>query len=129
MIQTVIIILVLAGLIYWQIRMLGKYDWYDCVWMDIINPLLIIIVSVIAIIHFTEVFIASYNYEKWVYEREAFIETIEYSRDNQDRFEKAAITKEIAEWNKELAAAKYKNKTLYFDVYYDDRVDELEYIK
>lgn len=56
-------------------------------------------------------------------------ETIEEARKNDNsELERAALIQEIAEYNKDLANAKYWNKTI-FDMFIYDGLAELEPLK
>ena len=72
---------------------------------------------------------ARYNYELFVEKRNAFEQTLNESRESSNKYENAAIVKEVAAWNQELAKSKYQNKTIFFDQYIDDRIESLEPIK
>ena len=73
--------------------------------------------------------VAGYNYNKFVTKRKAFVETLEYARKNESKFELASITREVSEWNKQLAALKYDNNVFFLKDYIDDRVMSLEPIR
>lgn len=70
-----------------------------------------------------------YIYGKWVAEREAFTQTLAEAREKGSEFERAAIVREVAEWNARLAKAKYDNANWLLGQYVDDRVDSLEPIR
>lgn len=70
----------------------------------------------------------SYNYEIIESEKIAIQKTIDTSRQFDNPLENAAITNKIIEFNTNLAYEKYKNKTLFFDQYIDDRIETLDYI-
>ena len=71
----------------------------------------------------------SYEYGLFVERRNAFEQTLKITRENGNKYETAAIVKEVIQWNMQLAEAKYVNKTLYFDQYIDDRIELLEPIQ
>lgn len=73
--------------------------------------------------------ISSYEYDKFVTKRKAFVETLEYARKNETQFELASITREVSEWNKKLASSKYDNNVFLLKDYVDDRVTSLEPIR
>lgn len=81
------------------------------------------------IVHLLMYLPKSYTYEKWVTERESFESTLREARQNSSELERAAMTKEVAEWNRKLAGAKYDNNHWFFGQYIDDRVETLEPIK
>lgn len=70
--------------------------------------------------------VAGYNYNKFVTKRKAFIETLEYARKNESKFELASITREVSEWNQQLASLKYDNNVFLLKDYVDDRILSLE---
>ena len=80
-------------------------------------------------IHILYCSLASYKYHKFIIEREAFIETLEYARKNQSQFELASITREVSKWNQRLGSLKYDNTIFLLKDYIDDRVMILEPIK
>jgi uncharacterized membrane protein len=85
--------------------------------------------GVYLLIHLLLWSISSYEYNKFVTERKAFVETLEYARKNESQFELASITREVSEWNKQLAALKYDNNVFFLKDYIDDRVMSLEPIR
>ena len=84
---------------------------------------------ILLFLHSLAYFTANYNYGLFVAERDAFEETLKEARENGSEYEIAAITKDVAEWNRALAELKYSNKTLFFDQYVDDGIELLEPIK
>lgn len=72
---------------------------------------------------------ASYGYNIFFTERTAFEQTLNEARKNGYKYETAAIIKDVGEWNKKLAKAKYNNSIWFFDPYVDDRVEQLQPIK
>ena len=73
--------------------------------------------------------ISSYEFNKFVTKREAFLETLEYARKNESQFELASITLEVSEWNQQLASSKYDNNVFLLKDYVDDRISSLEPIR
>ncbi len=73
--------------------------------------------------------LVSYEYGLFVEKRNSFEQTLKFARANGNKYESAAIVKEVAQWNIELAKYKYNNKTLFLDQYIDDRMESLEPIK
>lgn len=62
-----------------------------------------------------------------IQEYEAFKKTVQISRLNElSEYERAAITKDVADWNQWIARAKYYNNTFWFGVYWPNEVDKLE---
>ena len=72
--------------------------------------------------------LASHKYKMHIVERNSFIESLENARENKNNIELASITKEIIDYNKELAMLKYENNT-FLDCYIDDRIMDLKAIK
>ena len=72
---------------------------------------------------------APYDYNSFVAQREAFVETLEHSRKSGNVYESATIMTEISQWNQELAKCKYQNTLFFLDDYIDDRIDDLTFIK
>jgi len=73
--------------------------------------------------------IASYEYNKFSTKRKAFVETLQYARENESKFELASITREVSEWNQQLASSKYDNSVFLLKDYVDDRISSLEPIR
>jgi len=73
--------------------------------------------------------LASYDYNKFVTKRQAFVETLQYARKNESKFELASITREVSEWNQQLASSKYDNSVFLLKDYVDDRISSLEPIR
>ena len=73
--------------------------------------------------------LASYDYNKFVTKRQAFVETLQYARKNESKFELASITCEVSEWNQQLASSKYDNNVFLLKDYIDDRILSLEPIR
>lgn len=73
--------------------------------------------------------LVEYDYGMYKTQRESFEQTLQASRESDNPYESAAIVKEVAAWNTQLARLKYKNNTLFWDQYIDDRIEDLEPIK
>jgi ABC-type bacteriocin/lantibiotic exporter with double-glycine peptidase domain len=73
--------------------------------------------------------LASYEYNVYVVKRKAFVETLETARGNKSNYELAAISREVSEWNQDLAKAKYQNSIFFLKDYIDDRVEMLQPIR
>jgi lipopolysaccharide export LptBFGC system permease protein LptF len=71
---------------------------------------------------------ASYRYERHIVERNSMIESLETARQNKNNIELASITKDIIEYNKNLAILKFQDDG-FLDVYIDDRMLLLKPIK
>lgn len=95
--------------------------------------LLTIIISMLIgmylVIHVVLWSIAGYDYGKFVSKRAAFVETLENARRGDHPMEVAAITKEVSEWNEELAERKYNLSIFLLHNYVDKRTNNLEPIK
>ena len=89
----------------------------------------IVIFILLLILHVLHWSLSSYNYNIFVTKRNAFIETLNYARENESKFELASITHEVSEWNKDLAEMKYDNNVFLLKTYIDDRVDNLKPIR
>lgn len=90
---------------------------------------LTLILAIYLLVHIPAWGLRGYNYNLFAEKRNAFEQTLEAARENGNQYEAAAITKEVAQWNVELAVYKYQNKTILFDQYIDDRMELLEPIK
>lgn len=69
-----------------------------------------------------------FNTATYATEREALQQTYEQSRELNE-FERATVTKDIAEFNKQLAIDKYWNSTWMFGWWINDDVDNIEPIR
>ena len=96
---------------------------------ELLGTFMCLAFGLLLILHSFALGIVSYEYELFVQKRNAFEQTLKNARENGNEYETAAIVKEVAQWNVELAEYKYDNKTLYFDQYIDDRIELLEPIK
>jgi hypothetical protein len=70
----------------------------------------------------------NYRYEMHIAKRNSFVESLEIARSNKNSIELAAISKDIIEYNKDLAVTKFENQGL-LDCYIDDRFMDLKPIK
>jgi len=88
------------------------------------------IVILIAILIVHSIFIATKRYEYNIFatKRTAFIETLENSRRSM-KYQNIALTKDISNWNIQLASKKYHNKVPIIGQYIDDRFETLTPIK
>jgi len=114
-----IILLVIVGLGIWMMN--TDYD--------ILGLIIIFIAGMYLLIHILLWTMASYEYNKFVVKREAFAETLKEARKNVNNYELASLSREVSQWNSELAETKYQNKLFFLDVYVDDRFESLEPIK
>lgn len=91
--------------------------------------LLVILSSCYLLFHTVEWATATYDYNKFVAKRNAFISTLETARSLDNNIELAAIAKDISQWNQDLAEAQYQNSLFLLTDYIDDRVNNLTPIK
>ena len=96
---------------------------------DLLGVIMCVVFGSCLLIHSITYFTVEYKYELFVEERNAFEQTLNEARKNGNKYETAAIVKEVAKWNQKLAKHKYNNKTILFDQYIDDRIELLEPIK
>ncbi len=73
--------------------------------------------------------LASYDYNKFLTKRQAFVKTLQYARKNESQFKLASITREVSAWNQKLASSKYDNNVFLLKDYVDDRISSLEPIR
>ena len=74
-----------------------------------------------SLVYFTQ----EYEFEKFVSKRNAFEETLNNARGNGRDLESAAIIKDVAQWNMELAEYQYMNSHWFLGQYIDDRIESL----
>ncbi len=87
------------------------------------------IFSIWAVIHLIVLTTVKYEYMSFITQRNSFEKTLKDARENGYDIETVGITERIADWNMSLTRFKYKNKTIYFDQFVDDRFDSLEPIR
>lgn len=97
--------------------------------VDLLGILLSAIFFLYLIVHLLCWSLSSYDYNIFVEKRNSFVETLEYARENESKFELASITRDVSEWNQKLATFKYQNKLFLLKDYVDDRMMDLEPIK
>ncbi|CAB4136541.1 hypothetical protein UFOVP309_27 [uncultured Caudovirales phage] len=90
--------------------------------------LISILTSLFLLIHIPMCLGSSYKYDRNLVERNSFIESLKNARLNNNNYELAAISKDIFQYNKELAILKYENNGI-LDCYIDDRYLNLKPIK
>ena len=116
--------IILLGLTFFGILVAIKsYDY------EFLGGIVALIAGIYLICHTLFWILASYEYNKFVTKRKAFVETLEYARKNESQFELASITREFSEWNQQLASLKYDNNVFLLKDYVDDRVTSLEPIR
>lgn len=119
LVAVILLLLVITGIIILK----ESYDYEG------IGVLMVLIFGVWFILHILVFSFKSYEYEITLEKRNAFQETLNIARENNNNLESAAILSEIANFNASLAKEKYKNNTLWFDQFIDDRIDTMEPIK
>jgi len=117
---TLIILIALVGIGYYLII---KDDY------DLLGFTMCWIFGTWLVIHIVVLSLVSYNYGLFVTQRDAFEQTLKTAREYGNEYETAAIVKEVARWNINLAKAKYENNTIFLDQFIDDRIELLEPIK
>ena len=117
-----LIILVALVAIGWVVSV-KSYDY------EVIGTIVAVLSGIYLLVHLACIGLSSYDYEMFVVKRNAFSETLKSARENGNEYETAAIVKEVANFNTELASTKYNNKTIFLDQYIDDRFDSLTPIK
>lgn len=98
------------------------YEW------EFLGVIFCVLSFVFLLFHVPTWLLSERKYQRHIVERNSFIESLENARLNNNKFELAAISKDIFEYNKNLAILKYENGTL-LDCYVDDRFLELKPIK
>ena len=91
--------------------------------------LLILISGFWLVVHIIMVSTQNLDYERFLVRRDSLEQTLKSVRENGNPYESAAIVKEIADYNIELAMAKRNNKKAFFGQYIDDRFESLTPIK
>lgn len=93
---------------------------------DVLGVFMVVIFGILLLLHVVGLSLKSYNYGKLIEERNSFEMTLQYSRENSNQYESAAIAKEVIEFNRKLTVMKYDNKTWLFNQYIDDRIQDVE---
>ena len=96
--------------------------------LEILSIPIIVLSIALLIFHIPSWLSVNYRYEMHIVERNSFIESLEIARSNKNSIELAAISKDIIEYNKDLAVTKYENQG-FLDCYIDDRFMDLKPIK
>lgn len=120
MIITIILSIIVGFGIYLCVK---SYDF------EILGAILITVFGFYLLLHLLLWSLASYEYNAFLEKRNAFEQTLKVARENGRELEAAAITKDISEWNQQLASRKYSNKVFLLADYIDDRVETLEPIE
>lgn len=116
-----ILLVLLFGIGFYLVKNTYNYD--------ILGVILCICAGMYIIIHILFWSTASYDYGIFVAKREAFVETLNEARKNNNPLELAAITKEVSGWNQDLAEKKYNLKVFLLKNYVDKRVEKLQPIR
>jgi len=95
---------------------------------DFFGIFIIVLSLLFLMIHLPCWLCSSYKYEMHLVERNSFIKSLNNARLNDNKYELAAISKDIFQYNKDLAVLQYENKGL-LDSYIDDRIMDLKPIK
>ena len=96
---------------------------------EIVGDIICILSGLYIIIHILFWAIASYDYNIFAAKRQAFVETLEWARKNNNELEQAAVIKDISEWNQSLAKEKYNCSVFMIQDYTDKRILTLQPIK
>lgn len=121
--MTILIILII--LIAIGIVLIKKY-YYCYNDIDIVGIIMCLVFGSYLIIHIAFWSTASYNYNVAVVKRAAFISTLDYARKNNNPIEIAAITKEISDFNQDLAESQYNATVFIIKDYTDERMLTLQ---
>jgi uncharacterized ion transporter superfamily protein YfcC len=95
---------------------------------ELIGVAICIFTFIYLLIHIPTWLLASHKYERHIVERNSMIESLETARENKNNIELASITKDIIEYNKNLAILKFEDDG-FLDIYIDDRILLLKPIK
>lgn len=96
---------------------------------DILGFTLSFVFGIVLIMHVLFWSVSGYEYNRFFAKRQAFVETLEYARKNNNQLELASLTREVSKWNQDLAELKYNNTVFLLDDYVDDRIMDLKSIK
>lgn len=96
---------------------------------DLLGFVICLTSGIYIILHVILWAIASYNYNIFLTDRTAFVETLANARESGNQIELAAITRNVSEWNENLAEMKYNSTIFLLRDYVDQRVKFLQPIK
>ena len=121
---TILLLLALIVLTAISIWVVGRY-------IDNDLPVVFTILCALTLLVYTIGIIASrMGYKDDLQKIQAFKQTLQVARaDSTSTYERAAMTKQIIEWNERIASAKYWNNTLILDICIDDRFANYEPLK
>lgn len=88
--------------------------------------ILTLFAGIFLLIHVLFMCTASYRFNKFVIQRKAFTQSLEYARKTENQLELASLTREVSEWNQQLAIEKYDNTVFILKDYIDDRIISLK---
>tara|TARA_R110000796_G_scaffold161858_1_gene278619 strand:- start:2703 stop:3071 length:369 start_codon:yes stop_codon:yes gene_type:complete len=91
--------------------------------------LIAVIFGIALLVNTIELFTVSYEFEVYEKEMEAYQETLDNIRANKVEFETATIAFDVIQVNTRLARLKRENKSWFYDIYLDDRIDSIKPIK
>jgi len=80
-------------------------------------------------LHVIVMSMTTYGYLQFETKVQITQQTINSARENNNTIELAAISQSVVGMNQQIADKKFDNKTLILDMYIDDRIDTLSYIK
>jgi predicted ferric reductase len=121
------IILITLLLILFISLMAAKRSYNDHI--EFLGTLIAIVSVLYLIFHILLWSFSSVNYNLFVTRRQAFAETLERARQDNNSLELASISREISEFNQILAQLKYENSLFFLQDYVDDRFMDLEPIR
>jgi hypothetical protein len=117
-----IILLVLFVVGIWLERRTWDYDVLGAL-MAVISGILLLCHALALILHPLEIKSNLIKYE-------ATKVTLQTARENNtDPLERAAIVKQVSQWNEQIASWQYYNSMWFFDQYIPDEVDDVEPIQ
>ena len=119
----------ITTIILLALLLLGIYILRNTYDYEVLGSIIVVIISLMLSFHIPSLFLKEYDYNMFIKKRNAFEQTLHDARENGNDLENATITKEILDWNVDLARRKYNNTTLLLNQYIDDRIMDLEPIK
>jgi uncharacterized protein YneF (UPF0154 family) len=96
---------------------------------DTLGFIIAVCAEIYLVLHIFFWLLASYEYGVFVAKRQAFVETLNDARKNNNPIELAAITKNVSDWNQQLAVGKYNRTVFMLKDYTDKRVESLQPIR
>ena len=124
-VSTIILLVILAvGITLMKL----DYKFRSDAW-GFIGTLLIMFSCIVMFMHVLALSFMSYEYKKFIAQRDAFQTTLNEARLHNNSYESAAILQSISQWNVELGELQFQNKTFLFGQYVDDRIEDVKPIK